>query len=94
MSEFQKNDKGKPRPDLIPSGFLLEMGAVMAHGAATYGDYNWQKCEDPSRYYAAAYRHMLQSSQAPLDEETGYTHLAHAACSLAIAWALDAINGT
>lgn len=89
MSAFKKHDEGKPRPDLTPMGFLMEMGRVMAHGAMKYGEDNWQNCEDPRRYEAAAMRHLLAYIDGEkLDPDSGLSHLAHCACSLAMRFGL------
>lgn len=82
---FHKDDSGKSRPDLIPSRFLLQMGLVMAHGAAKYGVDNWRNCDDPRRYEAAAMRHLLAHIDGErLDPDPGLPHLCHCACSLAM----------
>lgn len=88
--EGRKYDAGKPRPDLIPAGPLLEVSKVLAYGAAKYtkgassGENNWQHVEGGrQRYHAAALRHVLQwQSGERHDSETGLHHLAHAACCL------------
>ena len=80
---FRKDDTGKPRMDLLIPEFLLDMGTVLGHGAEKYGDNNWQECNDPQRYYAAALRHLLRwGAGESLDLETGISHLIHAAVNL------------
>lgn len=94
MSEFNKADAGKPRPDLTPHGFLLEMGRVFAFGAAKYGEGNWSKCDDPLRYEAAALRHLLAFIDGErVDPDSGLSTLAHCACSIAMRWGLDQLDG-
>lgn len=67
----------------------MEMGRVMAHGADKYGVDNWQKCDDPRRYDAAAMRHLLAFLDGEeLDPDSGLSHLAHCACSLAMRFGL------
>lgn len=91
VDAFKKADVGKPRPDLIPADFLLEMGRVMAYGAAKYDVDNWRQCEDPRRYEAAAMRHWLAYMNGEeLDPESEFAHLAHCACSIAMVFALRA----
>lgn len=90
VSKFKKGDGGKSRPDLIPAAFLLMVGDVFAHGAKTYGEYNWESCDDPKRYLAAAFRHLLAySSGEDTDPDSGLAHLGHCASSLAILWELE-----
>lgn len=94
LDEFKKADNGKPRPDLTPTALLIEMGHVMAHGAEKYGADNWQKCEDPRRYEAAAMRHLLAFlSGEEIDPDSGRNHLAHCACSLAMRFGLERGQG-
>ncbi len=89
MSLFKKSDAGKPRIDLTPVGFLMEMGRVFAHGAQKYGENNWALCDDPRRYEAAAMRHLVAYIDGQkTDPDTGYSHLAHCACSLAMRFGL------
>lgn len=86
---FTKHDAGKPRPELIPRGFIMEMGRVMAHGADKYSEDNWQKCDDVRRYYGAALRHLLAVIDGEeIDPDSALTHLGHAACSLAMAYGI------
>ena len=93
MKEFKKLDTGKSRPDLIPTGVLKAMGDVMAYGAAKYEIDNWQKCEDPRRYEAAAMRHIVAHLDGEkLDPESGLPHLAHALCSIAMRMGLDSVK--
>lgn len=90
---FIKHDTGKPRPGLIPPGFLLDVAAVMAHGAAVYGDRNYRDCPDPERYIDAAFRHLLAYHAGEThDPDTGLSHLAHAACCLGIRWELERLQ--
>jgi len=79
-----KHDYGKPRPELLPAKTLLEVSAVLAFGAQKYAPDNWRKVPDlKNRYMGAALRHLLayQAGESK-DPETGYSHLAHAICSL------------
>ena len=84
MTEGRKDDKGKPRMDLLPPKALLEVGEVLAHGAQKYGENNWRLVENAKeRYLAAALRHVFQwRAGEELDPESGLSHLAHAATNL------------
>lgn len=81
--EFKKFDTGKSRVDLIDPHFLLDLGDILSLGATKYGPDNWKNCEDAQRYYAATLRHLFQyKSGQKLDDESGKSHLLHAAASL------------
>lgn len=90
---FLKFDKDKPRPELIPNGFIVAMGKVMAYGAKKYATGNWAKCDDISRYIGAAMRHLCAYNDGEvIDPESGCPHLAHAGCSVAMAFGLHNIH--
>lgn len=87
---FQKHDTGKLRYSLIPTECTTEMCRVFMHGAKIYGDYNWEECTDPLRYYDAAQRHMHKwRSGEDVDAESGLTHLGHATACLFILFELQ-----
>lgn len=84
-----KHDQGKPRMDLLLSGFphaLESLGQVLAFGAEKYAPNNWKLVDDlDSRYQAAQMRHELSHCKGELlDEESGLPHITHEAfCILA-----------
>lgn len=80
----RKDDKAKPRLDLLPGRAVLVVGDVLRHGADKYGDDNWRDVAGAKRRYrAAALRHMMADlAGEEIDVESGLRHLAHAACSL------------
>lgn len=83
----------KPGISNVPPVGMLEVGRVMAVGAAKYGPMNWRHADvSSSIYYDAAMRHLFQWWDGlEADEETGISHLAHAAACLLIL--LDAKAG-
>ena len=84
MSEFKKNDAGKPQFDLLPLGLFSGVNDVLKHGAKKYGVGNWKK-EDflMSRAYNALLRHLIAFwGGEDTDKETGLSHLDHAMCNL------------
>jgi hypothetical protein len=95
MDDGRKDDAGKPRLDLVSPEALLEIGKVLAHGAAKYGADNWKMVENGrDRYYAAALRHLLAwKTGERLDGESGFSHLAHAATCLLFLMGLGADGG-
>lgn len=84
-----KHDQGKPRLDLLLTGFpraLESLGQVLAFGAEKYAPNNWKLVDQlDSRYQAAQMRHELSHCKGELlDEESGLPHLTHEAfCILA-----------
>jgi hypothetical protein len=80
-----KFDAGKIRLDLLPVRPMKDVAEVLTIGADKYGANSWREGEMIawSRCYAAAQRHLMQFwSGEDLDQETGKSHLAHAACNL------------
>lgn len=84
MTVGKKYDAGKSRVDLVEPAFIFDVANVLSYGAAKYGEQNWQHVENgQDRYYAAALRHLLaHRSGQVLDDESGQTHLAHAATNI------------
>ncbi len=82
--EGRKFDSEKPKLYLLPPKSILEIGKVLTYGAEKYDAENWRKVEDlQNRYTSAALRHIFAHIEGEeLDEETGYSHLAHAMCCL------------
>jgi hypothetical protein len=69
----------KPALALIPSGALIPVCAVHAHGHAKYGPYNWRETPVEAMTYAhAIMRHLVAWIDGEdLDPETGLSHIAH-----------------
>jgi len=81
--DAKKFDKGKPPLGLLPRRALVEVAQVMAFGADKYGKHNWRKGMAWTRLSDAALRHVYAWIDGEdNDTETGYNHLAHAACCL------------
>lgn len=79
----RKDDKAKPRMELIPMDALVDVAWVLTKGAFKYGDRNWEQGLAYSRLYGATLRHLAEFSLGhERDPESGELHLAHAACSL------------
>ena len=94
MSGGLKYDEGKVRMDLLPPEFLFATASILTFGANKYADRNWELGMDWSRPFGALMRHMWYwwAGKGPttksflfgdLDEETGKSHLWHAACCIA-----------
>jgi hypothetical protein len=83
MSDGTKHDEGKNPLNLLPTEALREIGKVLQHGIAEYGEWNWKKGMKWSRPYAAALRHMYAfAEREDVDKECGTLHLANACCNL------------
>ena len=83
-SQGMKNDQDKVRLDLVDPEFIEGVGEVLTFGAKKYEPNNWQKVEDAeNRYYAAALRHLMAWRKGETtDEESGLSHLKHAATNI------------
>lgn len=75
-----------PMLSVVPATVLIQMGQVMALGKKKYGAYNWRKQNvSASTYVDAALRHLVSWWDGEdIDPESGQSHLAHAAASLAV----------
>lgn len=83
MSEATKHDDGKPRWSLLPLDAVTEVVKVYTHGAAKYGDRNWEAGTRWSRFFDAAQRHQAAFWQGEtLDGESKLYHLAAAIFNL------------
>lgn len=78
-----KDDRAKPRVDLILDGFpqaLLAVAEVATYGARKYTEHGWRHVPDGiQRYTAAMDRHRLYERQQHFDPETEMLHAAHLA---------------
>lgn len=78
-----KKDEGKVRLDLIPPEAIQGIGEVLTFGANKYSKRGWESGMAWGRCFGAAMRH-LWAWWNPLvpdeDEESGLSHLKHAAC--------------
>lgn len=84
MSEFKKNDTGKPEYTYIPFTLLNDVNKVLTHGAKKYGVNNWKKQDFKlHRAYNALLRHLFSFWDGQdIDPESGLSHLDHAMCNL------------
>lgn len=81
-----KDNRGKPRLDLIPTKPLMAMGEVLDFGTRKYKPHNWRLGLKWGDTLASAQRHILAFLDGEdLDPETGKPHLAHALCQVTFA---------
>lgn len=59
----------KVRYDLLPLLALKRWATHMANGAKKYGERNWEKGIPISRYYASAFRHLMQWAEGCTKED-------------------------
>lgn len=86
MTEARKDDNNKIRMELIPPELMIAVGTVLTYGAKKYDARNWESHGGLSwgRCFGALMRHLWDWWRGvPNDEETGYSHLWHAACCIA-----------
>lgn len=79
-----KADHGKPIMGAIPPHAELAVARVLTFGAEKYARDGWQVVENAEvRYMDAALRHLNAHRRGELvDDESGESHLAHAACCI------------
>lgn len=89
----RKDDSHKIRLDLVPAELIAAVGEILTFGAEKYDARNWEKGMSWGRVFGALMRH-LWAWWNPLvpdtDEETGKSHLWHAACCIAFLIAYEA----
>jgi hypothetical protein len=89
----RKDDGGKLRWNLLPVFELEDVVRVLTKGAVKYAPGNWMKVKPQDgqspeeRYKEAAKRHISEIDKGILnDPEWGFSHYAHAICSLFFAF--------
>jgi hypothetical protein len=88
----KKDDRNKPRMELLPYDVLVEVSKVLTHGAIKYEPDNWKKVPDAkNRYTGALMRHLSAwKSGEDIDSESGedkLLHIAQVACNaLFLVW--------
>lgn len=76
-----KADEGKLPYHLLPSDSIEEVLRVLQYGSAKYTPRNWESGMLWSRPFSALMRHMWAWWRGEdRDNETGFSHLAHAGC--------------
>ena len=72
-----KDNRGKPRIDLLPSQVLLTIAEAFGYGAEKYHPHNWRLGISWSQTYGSLMRHLLAWNDGEeIDEESGLHHLA------------------
>lgn len=82
-AEGIKYDAGKLPYELLPLDAIESVVKVLRFGADKYGSRNWERGMGWGRLFGAATRHLTAWFRGyGLDEETGLSHLSHAACCI------------
>ena len=80
-------NNGKLPMELVPPSMIFAVAAVLGKGAEKYSARNWERGMSWTTVYACLMRHILKwmsPFHSDIDEETGLSHLAHAACNIAM----------
>lgn len=74
----------KERIDLIDPKFIIALGDLLSWSLIKYKERDWENVPYSwSDFYSAIFRHMLKWwSGQDLDEESGRSHLLHAALNI------------
>jgi len=73
--------------ELVPPSLILAVGEVFGEGAKKYAPRNWERGMAWTKVYGCLMRHILKWASpfhSDIDEESGKTHLAHAATNIAM----------
>lgn len=70
-----RNDRRKPRVDLIPPEVLIELAKLCEYGARKYSENNWRRGMNYSRMYGSMQRHALKFWSGEAIDEEGFHHL-------------------
>lgn len=88
-----KDDKDKPRLSLVPPQAIEAIGIIRTYGNKKYKEDSYRQVE-PQRYLDALMRHLVEymKDHNSVDEESGYKHLWHMACNVAILCELEEVK--
>lgn len=89
-AEGTKHDQAKAPMHLIAPEINDALASILAFGATKYGDRNWEKGMAWHRPFSACLRHLWAWWRGGVDEETGQSHLWHAACCIMFLVAYEA----
>lgn len=83
MPAGHKYDTGKTKHRLVDPVFEELLAKVLTAGAKEYGEYDWQKLDEPiERYTDALMRHLNAFRQGErTDAKSGFPHMAHVAAN-------------
>lgn len=81
-----KFDKERPKISLVPTAIIYDIAKIREYGIKKYGDRESWKDVEIERYFDAMLHHILPcfDDMEAKDKESGYPHLYHADCNLAL----------
>ena len=83
-----KHDDDKSPLHLVPMDVMFEIADIMKHGAEKYPERNWERGMDWHRPFRACMSHLIKwfwkidDGYGPGIDESGHSHLYHAACNI------------
>ena len=86
MNPKDKIGRKKPSLSVCPTRPIMDMAAVMRHGAAKYGPFNWRTERISHTVYTnAAIRHIFALMDGEdIDPDSGLPHEAHIMAGMSI----------
>jgi hypothetical protein len=79
-----KHDGGKCRLELLAPEMMFALGDVVTHGAAKYGDRDWERGMPWGKVFGAAMRHLWAHWRGEdIDADSGLPHVELAFCEIA-----------
>lgn len=80
-------NQGKPELSQLDPRFLIALSDLMTKSAKKYGRYNWALGQEYHTPFDSCMRHMLKFMNGENDDdESGMSHLLHAAANIMILW--------
>lgn len=80
-------NEGKPEVSQLDPRFILALADLMTVSAKKYGRYNWSLGQEFHTPFDSCQRHLLKfMAGEDVDEESGKSHLLHAAANIMILW--------
>lgn len=80
-------NEGKPEVSQLDPRFVIELADLMTLSAKKYGKYNWANGQEYHTPYDSCMRHLLKFiAGEDFDDDSGKSHLIHAAANLMILW--------
>ena len=83
----KRYNEGKPEVSQLDPRFVLALADMMTKSAKKYGKYNWALGQEYHTPFDSCQRHLLKwIGGEDVDDESGMSHLLHAAANIMIMW--------
>lgn len=79
---MSKKPEGKYDPTLVPQSFIEMLSRVREYGIAKHGNRDDWHTTHPNEHFKSAMRHLLAAVAGEEFDESGFPHIAMAACNL------------